>query len=151
MQSHPMVMVHPNIQKQNCQIKKTHQTQNFPSKLTQVLQNSLFYIDGRLSKELNECSKHLGITRVDVIQQDINHQSDLSYLEDHIKNYDVILQKFMYDLTAMDARISMVNRLAGEEMNNIFVCINKVEVLLISKALLLSCRRKSLGENQITE
>lgn len=54
----------------------------------------------------------MGITRVDVVHQDINHQTDLSYLaplfivyEDHIKNYDVILQKLMDDLGAMDARI----------------------------------------------
>ncbi|CAD8153997.1 unnamed protein product [Paramecium octaurelia] len=107
MQRHPMSMVQP----KQTEAELLNQINSLKSELSfQVNAN------GRLSKELNECLKRLGITRVDVIHQDINHQTDLSYLaplfivyEDHIKNYDVILQKLMDDLAAMDARIQMVN------------------------------------------
>ncbi|CAD8055748.1 unnamed protein product [Paramecium primaurelia] len=107
MQRHPMSMVQP----KQSEAELLNQINSLKSELSfQVNAN------GRLSKELNECLKRLGITRVDVIHQDINHQTDLSYLaplfivyEEHIKNYDVILQKLMDDLGAMDARIQMVN------------------------------------------
>ncbi|CAD8071397.1 unnamed protein product [Paramecium sonneborni] len=107
MQRHPISMVQP----KQTEAELLNQINSLKSELSfQVNAN------GRLSKELNECLKRLGITRVDVIHQDINHQTDLSYLaplfivyEDHIKNYDVILQKLMDDLAAMDARIQMVN------------------------------------------
>ncbi|CAD8045506.1 unnamed protein product [Paramecium primaurelia] len=107
MQRHPMSMVQP----KQTEAELLNQINQLKSELSfQVNAN------GKLSKELNECLKRLGITRVDVIHQDINHQTDLSYLaplfivyEDHIKNYDVILQKLMDDLAAMDARIQMVN------------------------------------------
>lgn len=75
-------------------------------------------LDARLSKELSECLRKLGIMKLDVVHTDVlvGHQTDLSYLaplfviyEEQIKNYDKMLENLIEDLRTMESKIQIVN------------------------------------------